>query len=295
MRQYEALSELYQAENAVTLARQAHADQYAAAMFTKAQALLSDAQALQARKALPNRVVQDAREAAQIAEDARVIAEKHQQQESLTQAQADAAAARKAQAQTEDQLRQTQAQLAQARADADRAARDREQGAQYQPSPPRTQAPPAVASQARVMPFGSSAATPRNPAPQSYSSPGYPGASATGNARPNGSPGNASYDARRSEARRALLGQLNAVIETRDTPRGLVVTVADADFDGASLRTGPIQPLFRLSTLLAGRPGLRIDVEGHSDSENASSGSRARAAGVLHVLTQGGLPASLVS
>jgi hypothetical protein len=71
MREYEALSELYQAQNAVAIARNAGAEQYASATFAKAQQLLSQAQQIEAAKKDPTHVVETAREAAEAAEDAR--------------------------------------------------------------------------------------------------------------------------------------------------------------------------------------------------------------------------------
>jgi hypothetical protein len=76
MDRYEALLELYEAQNAAGIARAANAEQYAPQTFQKAQDLLANAQRLQDSKAASSLIVQAAREAAQTAEDARVIAEK---------------------------------------------------------------------------------------------------------------------------------------------------------------------------------------------------------------------------
>ena len=70
---YEALLELYQAENAVQIARSIGADRYAPESMHKADALLANARDMHARKQDPHMIVSSAREAAQIAEDARVI------------------------------------------------------------------------------------------------------------------------------------------------------------------------------------------------------------------------------
>ena len=71
---YEAVLELYQAENAVQIAQSLGADRYAPESFNKATALLSQAQDMNARKMDPHAIVSAAREAAQTAEDARTIA-----------------------------------------------------------------------------------------------------------------------------------------------------------------------------------------------------------------------------
>ncbi len=72
-----------------------------------------------------------------------------------------------------------------------------------------------------------------------------------------------------AEALRAqLLDQLNRVLETRDTPRGLVVTMADVLFDTGKfdLRPTARERLARLSGIVAAHPGLNLQVEGHTDS-----------------------------
>lgn len=76
---YEAVLELYQAVNAVQIAQSAGADRYAPDTFNKALGLLNDAQGLEARKGDTNAIVADAREAAQMAEDSRVLAIKRRE------------------------------------------------------------------------------------------------------------------------------------------------------------------------------------------------------------------------
>lgn len=71
---YEAVLELYQAANAVQIAESVGADRYAPDTFNKAVGLLNDAQGLEARKGDTHAIVADAREAAQMAEDSRVLA-----------------------------------------------------------------------------------------------------------------------------------------------------------------------------------------------------------------------------
>ena len=83
MDRYEAMLELYEAQNATGIARAANAEQYAPQTFEKAQDLLAEAQRLEDSKAASSLVVQAAREAAQTAEDARVIAEKRRQEEKV--------------------------------------------------------------------------------------------------------------------------------------------------------------------------------------------------------------------
>lgn len=72
--QYEALVAVYQAQNALQIARADGADRYAADTFEKAQQLYEQARKLQDDKGQSKRVVMTAREAAQAAGDAHSIA-----------------------------------------------------------------------------------------------------------------------------------------------------------------------------------------------------------------------------
>ena len=131
MDRYEALLQLYQAQNAVGIAQAANAEHYAPDAFEAAQRALSEAQRLNATKANAKLVVQSARQAAQHAEDARLIAERRKQEDELT-------AAQRAKAQAEAEARQARSDAAAAREQADRGARESSSGAV--PAPP-TSAP----------------------------------------------------------------------------------------------------------------------------------------------------------
>src|SRR5262249_39115702 len=87
MDQYEALSQLYQAQNAIGIARSVNAEHYAPNTMAKAEQLLAEAQRLQQTgKSNSSQVIQNAREAAQTAEDARVLAERRRQDETVAKA-----------------------------------------------------------------------------------------------------------------------------------------------------------------------------------------------------------------
>lgn len=79
--QYEALLELYQARNAVQIAKAAGADRHAGATYRKAEQLLSRAEDSHAGRTGAKTVVMNARQAAQTAEDARLIAVRRQDEE----------------------------------------------------------------------------------------------------------------------------------------------------------------------------------------------------------------------
>ena len=76
--------ELYEARNAVQIARAMGADRFAAETFQKAEKSLAQAEAYQARNAGKKPVTMTAREAVQTAEDARAIAVKRQEEDALT-------------------------------------------------------------------------------------------------------------------------------------------------------------------------------------------------------------------
>jgi outer membrane protein OmpA-like peptidoglycan-associated protein len=85
----------------------------------------------------------------------------------------------------------------------------------------------------------------------------------------------AAADAARAQAeqdtqalRARLLEQLNAILQTRDTARGLIVNMSDVlfDFDQATLKPGAKEKLAKVSGILLAYPALRMEVEGHTDS-----------------------------
>jgi outer membrane protein OmpA-like peptidoglycan-associated protein len=71
-----------------------------------------------------------------------------------------------------------------------------------------------------------------------------------------------------AELRAQLLDQFNRILETRDTPRGLVVNMGDVlfDFGKYDLRSEAREKLAKLSGIVLAHPGLTLAVEGHTDS-----------------------------
>ncbi len=84
MDRYEAILAVYQAQNAIGVARAANAEKYAPSVLAKAEKALSAAQSLQSRKGNTKLVIQNAREAEQTAEDARAISEQRKREEGLS-------------------------------------------------------------------------------------------------------------------------------------------------------------------------------------------------------------------
>jgi outer membrane protein OmpA-like peptidoglycan-associated protein len=68
------------------------------------------------------------------------------------------------------------------------------------------------------------------------------------------------------ELRAQLLAQLNSVLQTVDTPRGLVVTMADILFASGKYELSQDAKLAKLSGVILAHPGLKLGIEGYPDS-----------------------------
>ncbi|HEY3837301.1 MAG TPA: OmpA family protein, partial [Bryobacteraceae bacterium] len=103
-----------------------------------------------------------------------------------------------------------------------------------------------------------------------------------------------SNNSQQQEARMRLLQRLNGVASTRDTPRGLVVTLPDSSFDTAFVRSTTADTLSRLASVLT-QPGLRVTVEGFSDGPLGANLSQQRADAVRDSLVRRGLNPGMVT
>jgi len=262
MDRYEAIVEVYQAQNAIGIARAANADQYAPNTLSKAEQELSEAQQLPTTKANSNLIVQRARAAAQTAEDARVIAERRKQDDQLAQAQQQVIQAQQAtvQAQAAAQQARIDADAARAQAETERAAHER---AEADATAARQRAAQADRVQAVII---------EPPRAQRQD-----------------------RQAAQTELRIRLLERLNGVAITRDTPRGLVVTLADGSFSGASLSAAGSGEVARVAAVALTQPGLRVAVEGHSETASMADRAAGRAAAVRGALVGAGLPGNAVT
>ncbi len=103
------------------------------------------------------------------------------------------------------------------------------------------------------------------------------------------------------DLRAQLLEQFNSVLETSDTPRGLVVNMGDVLFATGKydLRPEAQIVLAKLSGIILSHPGLNLAVEGHTDSVGNDDFnlklSQQRADTVLNYLVTQGLPDSSVT
>ena len=91
------------------------------------------------------------------------------------------------------------------------------------------------------------------------------------------------------------------ILETRETARGLIINVSDVLFDTASatLKPGAREKLAKVSGILVTHPGLKLEVEGHTDSVGSTEYnqglSERRAESVRRYLVEQRIPASAVS
>ena len=72
----------------------------------------------------------------------------------------------------------------------------------------------------------------------------------------------------KQELRNKLAGQLNTILQTKDSAKGLVVNMSDVLFDTGqySLKPGAREKLAKISGIVLAYPSLMLDVEGHTDS-----------------------------
>ena len=96
-------------------------------------------------------------------------------------------------------------------------------------------------------------------------------------------------DTRKSELRMGLLEQLNGVLSIRDAARGLMATVPDSAFDGAELHPAVSGQLARFAAIVQAHPGLRVTVEGNSDTSSGEAMSSQRAEAVRRALIAQGV------
>ncbi len=102
----------------------------------------------------------------------------------------------------------------------------------------------------------------------------------------------------REELRARLLIQLNAILVTHDTARGLVVNMSDVLFDSGKYTLRPLarEKLAKISGIVLAYPSLKLAIEGNTDSVGTEAFnqtlSEQRAQGVRSYLTLQGVPES---
>lgn len=270
--------DLYQARNAILVAEMGGASQYAGDIFKKAQASLKMAENALAGKAQAKEISTHARQAVQFSEDARALAAKRQEEERIAQEKADAAAKAKAQAE------------AKAAAEALEAKRKADAEAQRQ-------AELAAAREAQMKAEAEAARLKAKAEQDALRAKEEMAKEAAERARQEA----LKAEAEKQALRASLLEQFNRILSTRDTPRGLVVTMADVLFDTGkfNLRQEARERLARLSGIVLAHPGLNLEVEGHTDSTGGDEFnqklSEQRAETTREYLIQQGLAAANVT
>ncbi len=216
---------VYQARNAIRIARAAGAEIYAKDAYHKAQGLLKQAETEKGGK--KGRAM-TAREAVQRAEDARLVSVKRQDEQRL--------ANERQHAQDQVTVARTEAATAvRGKANAEAARTEAEQGRL------RAEQGQVVAEQARGQ-----AEVERNAALTQAQK----------------------AEREKSELRAGLLQQLNSILQTRDTARGLIVNMSDVLFQSgkAQLRPAVREKLAKIAGIVIAHPGLKLEVEGHTDN-----------------------------
>ncbi len=256
--------EVYEARNAVEIAKSRAADKYAPEIFSKAEASLKMTENSLASKADKKETISTARQTVQFSEDARALSVQRQEEERIANERAAAAATAKAEAEAK-----AAAEAAEAKEKADAAAAEAKRKADAEA---KHQAELAAAKE-EVLKAKEDAAKAE------------------------------AERARKAAAdlRAQLLDQFNRVLATRDTPRGLVVNMGDVLFDTGkfNLRSEAREALAKLSGIVLAHPGLNLEIEGHTDrtgsDELNQKLSEDRAGAVRGYLVQQGLTDSSVT
>jgi outer membrane protein OmpA-like peptidoglycan-associated protein len=252
--------DMYEARNAVEIAKSQEADKYAPDIFSKATSSLQMAENSLTSKEDKGKIVTNARQTIQFAEDARALSAERQEAERIQKEKDAAAAAAKGKAEEQAaveakrQSELTAAKEAQMKAEAAQAQAEAE--AKQTAERAKTQAAKEEAERAR-------AAT--------------------------------------AALRSQLLQQLNSVLQTTDSPRGLVVNMADVlfDFGKYDLKPDTKITLAKLSGIIQAHPGLNLAIEGHTDNIGSDEAnmklSQQRGDAVRGFLVQLGLGADTVT
>ncbi|HJZ65860.1 MAG TPA: OmpA family protein [Candidatus Acidoferrum sp.] len=285
--------ELFQARNAVRIARNAGAEKYASPSLAKAVQQLQSAEDIYRQKRDKKSVIAAARDSVQTAEEARVISVKqHAEEVAQAKATADKAAAEAREA----RARQDAADEAKRRADAEQA-RQAAETAKADAERLKAEAEKAAADAAKAKEEAEKARAAALADQQAALEQKKAAEADAEKARAAA----AKAEAEKAELRAQLLAQLNAVLQTQDTARGLIVNMSDVLFDTGSytLRPAAREKLAKISGIVLAHPGLILQIEGHTDSVGSDDFnqrlSEQRAGSVLAFLAEQGVSASAMT
>jgi outer membrane protein OmpA-like peptidoglycan-associated protein len=291
--------DLYQARNAVRIARWAGADVAARESYDRASSLLAKAESAKTHKAGSKEIAENARQAVQTAEDARLITLKTQAESRLAKEREDSAN-REAAARAASAGREATANAA--AADARTAANDADRGreiAQAQTESVRLEAQVAARraeaqSKAQAEKARMDAEQASQLAARDKQALEEANALATRAAF-------AKSEREKQELRGKLIIQLNAILQTQDSARGLIVNMSDVLFDTGqfSLKPGAREKLSKISGIVLAYPTLKLEVEGFTDSVGTDQSnmvlSENRANSVRDFLVKQGIATSSIS
>jgi outer membrane protein OmpA-like peptidoglycan-associated protein len=299
--------ELFEARNAVRIARIALADKYAASIMSKADQQLKGAEDVYRSGRDKKSVDAAAREVVETAEEARVMAVKQKAEEDATAAVAaekraalDREAKARADADAEVKRRQeadqARAAAEAAKADAERMKAEAEQASQdaVRQKQEAEQARAAALQQQQVAQAAAEQAARDRAAAVSQQRVAEAEADKARQAA-------AQAEAEKAQLRSQLLSQLNSILQTRDSARGLIVNMSDVLFDTGSytLKSGAREKLAKISGIVLAHPGLNLQIEGHTDSvgsdEMNQQLSERRADSVRDFLAEQGVAGSAIS
>jgi outer membrane protein OmpA-like peptidoglycan-associated protein len=285
---------LFEARNAVRIANLAAADKYAPSILTKAAQQLRQAEEAYVQKRDKTTVETLARETVGTAEEARVMAVKQKVEE---ETQARAAADKKAAEDREAKARQDAAAEAQRRQEAEQARQQAEQA--------RAQALAAQADAERLKAEAEKARQEAEKARQEADAARVAAeqqkqalaveAEKARKAAEESDRLRQQAEKEKADLRAQLLQQLNTILATRDTARGLIANMSDVLFKtgSAELLAGARERLAKVSGIVIAHPGLHLEVEGHTDSvgsdEYNQQLSERRAGAVRDYLVQQGI------
>jgi outer membrane protein OmpA-like peptidoglycan-associated protein len=270
--------ELFEARNAVRIAHIAAADKYAASILSKAGQQLMQAEDAYRQKQNKAAVEALAKETTETAEEARLMAVK---QKAEDEAQA-AAAAREAKARADAEAE------AKRRADAETARLQAEQ-AKAEAEKARAEAQAAAQEAARQKEEAEKAKAEALAQQQVLAAEAEKAKAAA-----------AQSENEKQELRARLLAQLNQVLATRDSARGLIANMSDVLFRSGSFELLPAarERLAKVSGIVLAYPTLHLAVEGHTDSvggdEYNQNLSERRAEAVREYFVQQGIPSAAV-
>jgi outer membrane protein OmpA-like peptidoglycan-associated protein len=300
--------EFFEARNAVRIAQSEGAEQYAPDSYRHAVQLMDTADRDATDKHIDKKpLIAVSRETVQTAEDARAIAVKKmddvrladERQDSAdaqarTQQQADDATRQKLQAESETE----RAQAGKAQAESD-AANAQAAKAQAQSDAAKAQNDAADAQAATAKAQSEMAANQASSASALSAAQADAEQSRLAAQQANLNAQQAETD--KATMRAKLSEQLNSILQTRDSARGLIVSMSDVLFDTGkfSLKPGAREKLAKVAGILLAYPGLNIEVGGYTDNVGGDAMNQTlsenRADSVRDYLVQEGVATGSVS